>query len=179
MNSQQNKVVSSGVDTEFLKKEIIKLKDQEDRYNKAYGSGVFTLEQLKEYTVSVKEKVVLYESQMLKSEQEKLEQQPAPLPDAKEVVVFAREASKALQNLNFTAKKAIVSNVIERVVGTRDKLQVYGFIPVTTESNVNVLTNDRHRQGIPRHEFNENGSKLIPFRFEVDIPLLTVNHIQN
>jgi hypothetical protein len=123
--------------------------------------------------------MALYESQILKSEQEKLEQQAAPLPDAKEVAVFAREASKVLQNLNFTAKKTIVTSVVERVAGTRDKLQVYGFIPVTTETNVNVFTNDRHRQDTPRHFFDENSIKLIPFRFEVDIPLLAINHIQN
>lgn len=168
MSSRQNKMGSSGVDTEFLKKEIIKLKDQEDRYNKAYGSGVFTLEQLKEYTVSVREKVALHESQILKSEQEKLEQQSTPLPDAKELAVFAKEASKALQNLNFTSKKAIITSVVDRVTGTRDKLQVYGFISVTTETNVNVFTNDRHRRDTPRHDSSKN-SRMIPFHFEVSM----------
>jgi site-specific DNA recombinase len=170
MNSQRDKVDSSGVDALFLKKEIAKLKDQEDRYNQAYGSGVFTIEQLKEYTVPVRGKVVLYESQILKSEQEKQELQTTPLPDEKEVAAFAKEASEAIQGLDFKAKKGIVTSVIERVVGTRDKLQVYGFIPVTTKTNVNVFTSDRHRQCIPRHGFDEDSAKLIPFCLEVTLP---------
>jgi site-specific DNA recombinase len=179
MDSQHKRNDSSGVDTGFLKKEIAKLKDQEDRYNKAYGSGLFTIEQLKEYTAPVREQVASYESQILKSEQDEREMQTTPLPDEKEVVVFAQEASEALHGLNFKAKKAIVANVVERVVGTKDKLQVYGFIPVTTETNVNVFTNDRHRQGIPRHIFCENRAKNIPFHFKVDIPLRMVSHIHN
>jgi hypothetical protein len=93
--------------------------------------------------------------------------------------LFASEASKAIQDLDFTAKKAIITNVVERVVGTREKLQVYGFIPVTTEKNVNVFTNDRYRQDTPRHGFDENCQKLIPFHFEINIPLQTVRHLQN
>lgn len=174
--SQQDKVGSSEVDTLFLKKEIAKLKDQEDRYNRAYGGGVFSMEQLKEYTVPVREKMGLYESQILKSEQEKRELQTVPLPDEKEVAVLAKEATEVLNDLSFAAKKAIIMNVVEKVVGTREKLQIYGYIPVT---NVNVCTNDRHRWNTPRHGFDENDSKLIPFILEVNIPLLTVNHIQN
>ena len=62
MNSQRDNAGSSEVDTSHLKKEVAKLKEQQDRYNRAYGSGVFTIEQLKEYTVAVREKVALYES---------------------------------------------------------------------------------------------------------------------
>jgi site-specific DNA recombinase len=175
MNSQQNKIDSSGVDAVFLKKEIARLRNQEDRYNKAYGSGLFTMEQLKEYTVPVREKVASYESQILKSEQGERELRSTPLPNKQEVEVFAKEACKVLQDLNFGVKRAIVKNVVERVVGTHEKLQIYGFIPVT---NVNVCTNDRHRQNTPRHVFDENSPKVIPFSFEVNIPLLTVGNIQ-
>src|SRR5665213_990358 len=175
--SQDKKIDSSGVDVLFLKKEIARLKDQSDRYNQAYGSGVFTIEQLKEYSVPIREKIALYESQILKSEQAERELQTTPLPDENEVSTFAREAARALQNLDFRAKKAVIGNVVERVVGTREKLQVYGFIPVTSETNVKVFTNDRHSRGIPRHDFGENHRKLIPFRFEIDTSLLAVNYI--
>ena len=179
LNSQRTKIDSSGVDTQLLKKEITKLKEQEDRYNKAYGGGAFTVEQLKEYTIPVREKVVLYESQILKAEQEERELQSAPLPDEQQMAAFAKESSKALCGLNFTARKAIVSNVVERVVGTREKLQIYGFIPVTSETNVNVFTSDRHRWDTPRHDSDANNHKLIPFRFEIDTSLLAVNYINN
>lgn len=177
--NRPDKIDSPGVDTVFLKKEIAKLKDEADRYNKAYGSGVLTIEQLKEYTLPVRDQMALIESQISKSEQEKREQQPAPLPEEQEVAVFAQEASKALENLNFIAKREIVRNVIERVVGTREKLQVYGIIPLKTETNVNVFTNDRHGWDIPRHGPNESFCKVIPFHFEVNMPLRMANHLKS
>lgn len=152
MNTRSDKIDSSGVDIAFLKNEIIKLKEQEDRYNKAYGSGIFTVEQLKEYTVPVREQIALYESQILRAEQEQRELKTIPLPDENEVAAFAKSASVALRDLNFATKKAIVGNVVERVVGTRDKLQINGFIPVTSETNVNVFTNDRHRRTTKRRQ---------------------------
>jgi site-specific DNA recombinase len=144
--SQDKKIDSSGVDVLFLKKEIAKLKTQFDRYNQAYGSGVFTIEQLKEYTVPIREKIALHESQIFKSAQAERELQTTPLPDEKEVAIFASEASRAVTGLDFKAKKAVIANVVERVVGTREKLQIYGFIPVTSETNVNVFSNDRYRR---------------------------------
>ena len=179
MNNQGDRIASSGVDTALLKKEISKLHDQVDRYNKAYGSGVFTMEQLKEYTVPVREQLVLYESQLLKAGQEREELQPTPLPDESAIKVFAKETAKTLRNLNFTAKKAIIANAVDRVVGTREKLQVYGFIPVTTKSNVNVLPDDRHGRDTPRHGFNEENQRQIPFQFEIDTSLLKVNYTLN
>lgn len=171
MDSQHKKTDSSRVDAVFLKNEIVKLKEQEDRYNKAYGSGMFTIEQLKKYAVPIRGKVASYESQILKLKQEERELQTTPLPDEKELTAFAKEASETIQNLDFKAKKAIVATVIERVVGTRDKLQVYGFIPVAMETNVNVFTNDRYRQCIPRHIFSEHHGRRIPFCLEVKLPL--------
>jgi site-specific DNA recombinase len=179
MNSRQIKADSSGMDSEFLKKEITKLKDQEDRYNKAYGGGIFNMEQLKEYTVPVREKIALYESQILQAEQQQRELQSIPLPDANEVEAFAKTTSAILHDLNFVTKKGIVSNVVERVVGTRAKLQIYGFIPVTAETNVNVFTNDRHRLDTPRHISNEKCSKLIPFQIEVTLPLPSPRYLLN
>ena len=38
-----------------------------------------------------------------------------------------------------------------------------------------LCTNDRHRLDTPRHCFNENTLKRIPFHIEVDIPL----HVNN
>ena len=179
LDSQHKKTDSDGVDIGFLKNEIVKLKEREDRYNKAYGSGVFSVEQLKEYTAPVREQVASYKSQILKSEQEKRELQTISLPDEKEVATFAEEVSEVLDDLNFKAKKAIVANVVERVVGTKEKLQIYGFIPVITETNVNIFTDDRHRRCIPRHAFGENSAKNIPFHFEVNIPLRLVSYIHN
>src|SRR5882724_5574125 len=161
MEGQQDKIESSSIDTEFLKKEILKLKEQEDRYNRAYGGGAFTVEQLKEYTAPIREKVASYESQIFKAEQVKREVQSTPLPDASEIAAFTNDARTALHGLDFSGKKAVVTNVVKRVVGTKDKLQVYGFIPVTTESYVNVFPNDRLGMRTPRHGFYQDRSGCI------------------
>jgi site-specific DNA recombinase len=176
-NNQHAVADSSGLNSQFLMTEITKLKNQEERYNRAYGSGLFSLDQLKEYAIPVREKVSLYESQILKSEQDARNLGSTPLPDEKEIESFAKQASDAMANLSFEAKRGIVLNVVEKVVGTnKGNLQVYGFIPLT---NVNVRPDDGHRRDIPRHGFDDGGPKRIPFRFEVNIPLLTVDHMQN
>ena len=55
---------------------------------------------------------------------------------------MTRIVSQTLKNLNFSAKKAIIRNIIDKVVGTREQLQVYGYIPVI--SNINVFTEYRN-----------------------------------
>ena len=77
--SRRDKEKSSVADTDAVEKEIKKLKTQEERYNRAYGAGALTIEQL-----------------------------------------------------NFTDKRAIVVNVLEKVIATQQKLEVYGYVPVTS-----------------------------------------------
>lgn len=164
-NKQQIRSDSTG-DLEFMKRELCKLKEQEDRYNKAYGSGVLTIEQLREYTTPIREKVSAYQSQIEKCEQELQDKLSTPLPDENEVEAFAKQAVALLGNLKFEAKRGIIVNVLEKVVGTKGKLTVHGIIPIT---DVNVFTNDRYRQGTPRYTYEERDLKRIPFQFEVDI----------
>lgn len=166
MSSQDSQVGSAGADCQFVRAEIARLKEQEDRYNKAYGSGLLTLEQLREYTLPVRDKRAMYEAQLLQSERDERELRTAPVPDAKALTVFAKEATEVLQNLNFETKRSIVRRVVEKVVGTREKLQIHGFIPVT---NVNVFTNNRHRQVIPRFNFADTSARGLPFKLEVNL----------
>ena len=56
--------------------------------------------------------------------------------------MFTKNAPQALKDLNFKSKKAIVMNIIEKVVGIRELLQVSGYIPIT--SNINVITINRN-----------------------------------
>lgn len=42
----------------IIEAEIKNIKKQEERYNRAYGAGLFTVEQLKEYITPLKEKRV-------------------------------------------------------------------------------------------------------------------------
>jgi len=86
------------------------------------------------------------------------------VPEAEELDAFAEKATIALQNLNFDAKKAIVLNVVDHIVGTQNKLQVYGYLPIT--SHVEVCSSNRHGVDAARHA---NMAK-IPFEFAIKLP---------
>ena len=52
--NRKDKIKASGIDIDTIQKNITKLKEQVDRYNNAYGAGLFSLEKLKN-----KKKVIL------------------------------------------------------------------------------------------------------------------------
>ncbi len=145
LNNQKTGNKTSTINIEETKKEIAKLKDQEDRYTKAYGAGVITIDQLKEYIAPLKEKILLFNSQINKARLETEHIDERELPKLNEIEVFAEKASEFLKDLNFNAKKAIINNIVDKVVGTRENLQVYGYIPVTS-SDINVFTEYRNRR---------------------------------
>ncbi|MEK7625642.1 MAG: hypothetical protein AAB467_04845, partial [Patescibacteria group bacterium] len=144
-NARRNKVVSSVGDTKVLEKEITKLKDEGTRYNKAYGAGAFTIEQLKEYTTPVKEQINSLESQIAKAKQQENQINITAMPSNDEVRSFAEESAKALTDLSFGLKRAIMINVIEKVVATQQRLEVNGYIPLIS-NYVGHQTSYRHRR---------------------------------
>ena len=141
--SRQTKTTAGFVDIAALKTEIEKLKGQEERYNKAYGAQVFTLEQLQAYTAPIKEKVAALGGQIATATREANQNQVNALPGQSEIQAFAEKAKLALQDLNFGAKRAILLNTVEKIIGTKQLLQVSGYIPLI--QNVEYKTNDRHR----------------------------------
>lgn len=166
INNNKKGSPSSTINIQETKKEIAKLKDQEDRYTKAYGAGVITIDQLKEYLAPLKERASLFDSQISKARLETEQVDDHALPKLSEIEEFADKASQTLKGLSFNVKKAIMANIIDKVVGTRDALQVYGYIPV--KSDINVFTIYRHGVNTPRHV----DSKSIPFQFTIKLPPL-------
>ncbi len=150
LNNKRKGSPTSTINIEETEKEIAKLKIQEDRYAKAYGVGAITLEQFGDNTKPVKDKIALFENQLLKARSESERVSDATLPKQSEIQIFTQKAAKQLYNLKFNEKKAIVRNVIDKVVGKVGELQVYGYIPVT--SNINVCTEDRNRWFTKRGE---------------------------
>ena len=150
MTAQRTRAQSSDGDFVSMQKEISKLRKQEERYNKAYGAGLFSIEQLKEYTDSIRERVSELESQVGKTEQHK-QVNANVIPSKVEIKKFADEAVARLINLNFETKRAIVLNTIEKIVGSQQKLQVYGYIPI---SHVGYKTSDRNRGNAERRQIN-------------------------
>lgn len=73
-----------------------------------------------------------------------------PMPAKRQVEAFAAKSARALLDLNFEAKRAIVMNIVDRVIGTQKELQVYGFIPVT--NYVGYKTSNRYRRAAQRRQ---------------------------
>lgn len=145
IGQKQSKQQNSTADLDGIRKEIFKLKTEGDRYNKAYGAGLISIEKLKEYATETRERISLLEGQVEKAKTEKEQINGAALPKAHEIRSFAKRAVKTLHDLNFEAKQAIVRNIIDKVVGTKEQLQVYGYIPVENTNYVGYKTIHRHR----------------------------------
>ena len=86
------------------------------------------------------------------------------LPRSDDMDLFANAAVEKLNNLNFIEKREIVCSVIEKIVGTPDKLTVYGHIPVTR--HVELCSDDRHSLNAGRHQ----ALSIIPFEFLIPLP---------
>lgn len=141
--NRQDKNKTALVDVEVLKREIEKLQTQAERYNKGYGAGAFTLEQLKEYTTPIRDKISQLEIQIANSNKE-TNHVGLQMPSGAEMAVFAKQAKKTLHDLKFPAQREIVLNIVEKVISTRDHLQVIGNIPIN--QYVGFKTNNRHRR---------------------------------
>lgn len=141
LKQRHDKRQDVSANVEDIQKEVSKLKEQEDRYNKAYGVGLFPIEKLKEYISQIRERIAVIESQLAKTESGRGGMNGAVMPKPYEVKLFAKKAAETLQNLNFEARRAIVMNVLDKVVGTKKELQVFGYIPI---ENGKLQTISRH-----------------------------------
>lgn len=162
--ARQAKVKVSVGDKAVMEKEVAALKAQEDRYNKAYGAGLFTVEQLREYTTPLRKKVTSLRAQIAGAQQETNTIHVTEMPSADELKKFSDAARKALHNLSFQARRGILLNTVEKIVGTPQQLQVYGYIPIT--DHIDVCSNHRHGVGAARHA----ELAKIPFELVIELP---------
>lgn len=127
---------------ENLKKEIGQLREQEQRFNKAYGAGVLDLDKLKEYVTPIRDRLTVVEYQLAQSEKQ-AEQIDEVMPTDDEIAMFANQATKYLADLSFEAKREIVLNVIDRIIATPDKLEVYGYLPINPRMQLHAINRNR------------------------------------
>lgn len=154
IKDKKDDIQASMADITSLEKEVKKLKLQEDRYNKAYGAGLFTMEKLQEYIMPVRARIVNIESKILKSYEQGKNRVVMPTQAA--IEAFASKSVRTLENLNFESRRAIVLDVIDKVIASPELIDVYGHIPIN--ENVALCLNDGHGQDTNRHS-----GTVIPF----------------
>ena len=167
-NCRENRKYAPVINYDETKMKISKLKDQESRFLKAYAIGAINVEQLKEYLGPIKEKITNFKNQISKSKSESDSIIEMKLPEKSQIEIFSNKTAEVIKNLNFIVKKAIVRNVIDKVVVVNGELQVYGFIPVT--SDVNVFTDYRNGASINRHDVMVYSTSSIPFTLAITLP---------
>ncbi len=117
-----------------IDKEVEKLNNKIVRFNKAYAAGLYTVEELASYVNPVKAEIKLLKlkkTQIIDQNNQEYDILDISHLDLKG---FSNEVSLYLKNLtDFDAKQAIVSKIIDRVVVTQERVEVWGFIPVNTE----------------------------------------------
>lgn len=161
--AQEAKLNSSSGDTAIMEKDVATLKAQEDRYNKAYGAGLFTVEQLRGYTTPLREKIASLKSQIASAQQDANAVRFDEMPSNDEIKEYSEAARKVVHNLSFQARRAILVNTVERIVGTQQGLTIYGRIPL--KNHVEVCSNDRHGVSATRHP----DRPLIPFELTIKL----------
>ncbi|OGH23831.1 MAG: hypothetical protein A2629_00095 [Candidatus Levybacteria bacterium RIFCSPHIGHO2_01_FULL_41_15] len=148
-NTRQSKMRSSIGDIKSIEKDIGKLKDQEERFNKAYGAGLFTLDKLKDYTAPLRNRLVLLEAQVTNAQREEDHINSSALPNKMEILAFSKIVTAKLAKLNFETKRGIITQILTKVIGSQERLEVYGHLPITP-SHVALSAKYRHRRSAKR-----------------------------
>lgn len=153
------------IDKVGINSEIKKLKEEEHRYNKAYGGGLFELSQLQEYTEPLLKRIAFLQNQLSQAQKELVTRLEV---SKSELDRFAQQAFQVLKDLKFESKREIVRSVVSKVVGNSKELIVSGYIPI---KNIDVISEDRYRLNTPRHS-NSQAMDTIPFEIEVQLKTL-------
>lgn len=166
LKNKQPEVQNFNSNLELLNSEIKKLKEQEDRYTRAFGEGLLPIEQLRNYLEPLREKISLLNKQL--TDEESKTQKPVvyKTPNEQNVEEFARRAAEVIINFGFDLKKSLLRDIIDTVVCENKKLLIKGCIPSEYLENVAFFTNYRYGVNTIQHTENTNG---INFSLKIDI----------
>jgi site-specific DNA recombinase len=162
----QNRAQDSITNVEPVKKEIDKLKEQEDRFTKAYAAGIISIEQLKEFIQPLRSKKESLIEQLKRHEIKEKTPKRMLLPNINQLEEFTTKAEKNLENLSFESKKEIIKNIVEKIVATPKELLIYGHLPIESLNNVPFCSN--YRYGANTNTQIENESSM-PFELKISL----------
>ncbi len=144
VRSKMKKENEEFYDINLIKKDISNLEKEEERYTKAYANGLFDVNKLKNYLSPIRDRIDSLSEQISKQQRDKNEIGTL-LPTEEEVKSFVSKSKATLKDLNFETKRDIILSTVEKIIGTKESLQVYGYIPITS-NHVEYKTINRHRR---------------------------------
>ena len=142
-DKKQESLQESLLDIDYTKKEIAKLKSQEDKFATAYSKDIIDLNQLRNYVAPLKEQVNILEKKLEQTYSKQRNKLEITTPTDEAIEYFAKEAKIVLNGLKFNSRKAIVNKTIEKIISTQKNLQVYGLINLQ-EIYVGFITKNRY-----------------------------------
>ena len=129
---------------EDLKEELDTIKEKEARYIKAYGAGMFDLTQLDNVTSELKLRKMVLEKKLAELGS-KSSVTDVNIPEYSQIEEFCKRASGKLSELSFEAKRAILTKVVNKIVGNQKQLMLYGYLPLELNQYVKFETSSRNR----------------------------------
>jgi len=178
VEKQRNKSDERSITLEPIRAEIARLKREDDRYARAYGSGAIGLSQLSEYTSEIRNRVSSLEQTVVAEESTRSEDILLPRTEG-EIEALAGGAKTALGDLKFEAKRMIVMNIIHRILVSRNELKISGSIPVQSTNDVTFCPIHRGRADTNRlgnitpEAYGADTNRpepVIPFEFTIALP---------
>ena len=137
MSDQTKETKQIDKSVEELKKELSKIKKEEQRYIKAYGAEMIDSGQLKDSTEDLKQQRKSIEKQIF-AIQKSDRVGDFSYPEDREIDEFCKIAYKVVGDMGFEAKQSIVRKVVDTIIGTQLDIKVYGHLPINTSIIANT-----------------------------------------
>ena len=102
INARRSKAISSIGDVKALGSEITELKHQLDRFNRGFGAGSITLEELRAYTIPLREDIASLEAKIAKAKEQENQINEAAMPSREDIKSFTEESERALPAAGLT-----------------------------------------------------------------------------
>ncbi len=136
--------------TSTLSEEIAKRENELDRYNKAYGAGAYSLEELQRYMEPAKLHILKLQKELEEVQKEndisKNQIIHNPQKSIQEMIDIVKNH---INQLSFEQKRGIILKTVSKVVGTREKLTIAGFVPL----NPNNILNNQEKMYEQKSEY--------------------------
>jgi site-specific DNA recombinase len=114
------------VERQRLNEIIKKVKEEENRYSRAYGSSALEFEQFQDLMKDAKKRKISYQKQLAN-----LADKSAEMTSQIEVDELVKESMKVVKNLDFSDKFKLVRDIIDKVVvSERSGAEVWAHLPL-------------------------------------------------